>query len=302
MSDRVKYFSGNVSGRDHIYWPRITAAQLLTFAVPVRTISCNLAGIMALSWRIREFTLSGTGSVNVHHVSNGGVAPYFDYTVALNWSIPPLIFSPMIILVPDIGNVVTPTEAAQTELDILKYADEATFPAGLQFLHNYGFMGRNYDDIDFSGTFHVELINPPDPPSVITDETYTNEPSANHATEFELFGNQPDTMSVVHDSGQFFPFASMVSNMNGGVGLGSDVGGGVDATGTDGTFTIDPVIADPLVFPMRATAQIGSNTLISLSGGFDIVATASKFWPFKNSAGQPVYGTTSGAQLTDPFG
>lgn len=301
MNQRVGYAAGNIAGRDHIYWPRITPEQLLLLGANPRTVGCNLDTIMALAWRVRHFSLSGTGEVTVHYRTNNGVLPYQDTVRTLNWTIPPSIFSPMIISFPNINEPVTEAEAAQTELDILKHYDEATFPLGLQFLHNYGFLGRSYENVNFSGSTYSEFINPPDPPIVITDETYSSEPSSNQATEFSVFGSNPDETAVVFNSNLFYPDVKLLSEMNAGVGNGSDVSGSVVYSGgTDGTFTLNPVIAPPMVFGIKADAffAVGGVEVVSLEGDFDIVATAVKYWQYANSRGLPIYDENSGGLIS----
>jgi len=45
----------------------------------------------------------------------------------------------------------------------------------------------------------------------------------------------------------------------------------------------------------------GPGTAPLPTGSFSLTMTATKFWPYKNSLGQPVYDATSGAQINNPF-
>lgn len=280
--------AGNVPARDVIPWPRVTAAQYLL--IPgvggPRTINCNRATILALAWRVREFTIAGDASVTVEWLEDLGGGDTRETTLTVNWEIPETIAKVMRTDNP--GGL-----AATTESHIVEREDEAQFPAGLHFLHNAGTLGENFDTVNVNGRVDSILFDPPDPP-VATGHDF-NHDSAQQSTLLEIFGLTQPRMAVVFDpgTGLFYPHIGFAAAVNSGEGKPT---AGVAGSGTDGTFKIVTGIAPDIEIPMQATAEIGSDTLLSIEGTFDITATATKFWEHGGTWDQ-----LTGAQLLSPF-
>lgn len=102
---------------------------------------------------------------------------------------------------------------------------------------------------------------------------------------------------VIFESGMFKP----LFRFNDGVAVGPVVFRCQTAlqseTPTD-VFTIDPVIAPAFTAPLLIAPTAPATTD---STACDLTMTAYKFFPYKNSLGQPVYDEDTGAQLVDPF-
>lgn len=309
MSDTIPYAVGTIKGRDHLQWPTCTLAQLAALRAGngntgyIRYGGCNLASIMALAWRIKRFTFSGDAALRTTNVTVGGSGAFTQTTVVdYSFSIPPNQYV-QLYGYNDLGTVILATRERDL-ISISNRSESLGATGGFTGLRNAGF-----------GLATGGIFSPP-PPRVFADVTYhlvqtSVPPSIPPITTIDatvpilfqlgvgIFGNSTDAEYVAYDSGLFYPRV----DCGGLLFIHAFILFTVDSAGSNGTLTINPVVAPSFTLPLKiagAFSNSGVNTLNSAA--INLTMTADEFWPYKNSAGAPVYSSVSGAQLTDPLG
>lgn len=312
MSDRIPYAVGNTNKRDHIQWPTITLAQLATLRADngnvgyLRHGGCSLASIMALAWRIKRFTFSGDGSLNVTNVTVGGSGAFtvttvvdYAFSVPANQTLPLYGYSEEGVI------------EATRENHIVSAANQSQSIGSLA-----GFIGlRNAGFSRVTGG----IFSPP-PPRIFADvavegvQTYVppsaHEPpvvnfSGTSSILFQLvigiFGDSLDEEYVAYDpdSQLFYPYVLC----SGLLFVHAGIQFAIDSSGSNGTLTINPIVAPSFTLPLKifgGYSDFGFNTVNSAA--INLTLTADQFWPYANSQGEPVYDSANGAQLNDPLG
>jgi hypothetical protein len=98
----------------------------------------------------------------------------------------------------------------------------------------------------------------------------------------------------------FFEARDGVAYSDTGVGVTSNTGGLPVGFHTipSPALVIDPVVVPSFTIPMFALTF----TITPISSALSLRLTATEFWPYADSNGNPIYDTATGAQLTDPLG
>jgi hypothetical protein len=284
MSDRVGYMVGDTKGRDHQMFPTILRSEILAKLGPdtnsqqdsIWPVDISLAQIMALFWRVRKWSLTGSmsGSCTQDFYSESATA-----TIAAT-DLFPLKYDP-------IAGTIT---AITKEADLLYYAFG---PWGGYYGLQFAGIGAPYDPAteiggitsswSISGTYsdsgscQVDLSFPS---NLLLFDPVTKL----FSLPFKPTGNPGGFGWFTWNSG----YARLVSTFS--------------RVGTSGGITIKPMIAPDFDVPMDAII-----TLLPPVGTDSAAATcaftlqATEFWAYQNSLGQPVYDTSSGAQINDPF-
>ena len=307
---RIPYGVGNILGRDHSQWPTIVRSQIpdLTFTPDLTTydniwpVDITLAQLMALSWRVKKWSLAGTASASLSYANGGSISASVSASIPATDCVT-LKFDPILGVV-----------AATKELDLIGT------------LFSYGYRTSAYTSlgnytigpVDGSGVF-TPVVAPWS--SSYTDGSGTYTDSGNTSLGTGILGLWPTLYDPVtklfspsfNDVGAFDinAHAAPVSGVAFVFGLAfrrspitvaSMIGPG--ALEAPGTFTVISHIAPDFVVPLQlgwhlVFEGIGSTSSGSGSGAFTLEAT--EFWPYQNSLGQPVYDVTTGAQINDPF-
>lgn len=278
MSDRVAYFVGNTSGRDHLPWPTISAAQLSDLGY-LRTTGVTLATIMAMAWRVKKWNVAAS-SANVSGTvtSNPGA---LTETVSSTFAIPTFNV--------EVFSGASPATRERQLVSTFRISENI----GFRNLQSAGFKGSVSQNVTETTTY--------DNNSAIPDhETVTVQSGL--SVNGLLFGNQDDFEYVMFDGSLFYPRIELAGRLN---GFFSTVIFGVVADGTNGSLTVN-IGLGTVTFPLKIQmTQIrgahGALSSTTTGGSIALTMTAVEFWPYANSEGLPVYDSGTGAQINDPF-
>lgn len=272
---RVPFLVGNQHPRDH-------TSSGFSDAFPGEDPHINLASIMAIAWRVREFTFSGSFSGSATQNMHLSASPSTTWTTAYAFS---ATVSPTILPV---------------RFNLPAFSGPAVNEIDMTFAYNgWARDGSNVQPVA-NGTWSMDTAgNPP-----LRGPTHLSGSFARGVgLIISAIGDYDTNPGVI--AAPFIPDLSC----NNSDGSGSLVHWliSADLTGGSGFFTIDPVIAPSFHTPMRLTVTGGTvspgevQDSFSGSGTCSFSAVASRFWPFANSNGDPIYDETTGAQLRDPF-
>lgn len=303
MSNQIAYLVGNTHRRDHLQWPTLTPAELASLGYTRSDVGLSLAQIMALAWRVKTFSLSGLCAVTGQGIVN------FDsqrnVTASSSFS-----FGGLTMPV-----YKSPTDVATAEVDLIgTVAQSQDYGAGLHYigLRNYGFFkttpgifappSTQFFVIDhWANSYFCTPPSACDPPS--------GSDSGNTSTVlqllFNIFGNETDKEYVSFTSGTnlFRPFVTAAGMLFSTGGLVVSFFIPNNSANGNGSLTIDlGAAAPPIIYPMQITCFLPEAPTTNISGtAVSMTLTATEFWPYKNSAGDPIYNSLTGAQLVDPF-
>lgn len=292
MSDRVGYLVGNIVHRDHGYWPTITPAQLAFLGYPARTISCTLEQLMALSWRVKRWRFSGdlAGIAVAHNTISGCTQTT---TGIFSYSHPPI----------DKATITGITRERDLIGTVCDYVIPGTGSEFYRFvgLRNAGIVS-NFNTLATVSYDFSSIFSPGGCGSGGNSSGVLN----NNPVQFglEVFGNAHNKEYVVFDSGGFYPYFSG----GGGTAILSSgsLNFSIQSSDANGTITVDfQDNTDDLILPVNVTGDVNfgagwiqdSFTVTTC----DLTLEAIEFWPYENSLHLPVWNTSTGAQLVDPF-
>lgn len=282
MSERIAYLVGNTLHRDHAQWPTLLRAELDAVRLihyPGETLdqwynfNATLAQIMALAWRVRKWKITGGFSALVH---SSGISGSAEGSLSLTLSEDCFLDNP------------DDFEGA-AELILINQA----FPTGLI---NTGFQLDDNFDADFS-TVSEGSPDAGNGPILIKANLFNPDVVYKHM----IF----DPATGLFSPYFHFESANFFTGAGGSViiaGVTTSPGGGGEAAGN---LTVDPLITAAFEVPLfmpEPHYNPGGFSTDSWTGSNTFLMQAVKFWPYKNSAGLPVYDQDTGAQLNDPFG
>lgn len=310
----VPYLVGDKVNRDHQYWPVVSPAEFLSFAgAPPRLAGITRDTLLAMTWRVKTWELSGHVSATVP-ASPNGAGGYPGLPVTFDWDLPttdelsvPLRYS---------------LAVAAKEVDIIAdaFLPYTGIPEKDKF---FGLRNRGFS-LDFSsGVPPVSItVSGPNAGYYLGYTGLSNPFNAFMAppSYISIFltdivgGTVPPTVYkgrefVVYDStaGLFYPFTDFKGLILGGGGTnGQGIEFYVDPTGL-GNLNIDPLVTPAMDLPMKVDGSL-VNAFVAHPfpdptsfGIAEFQMTATEFWPYTNTLGQPVYDTSTGALLHDPF-
>lgn len=281
-----------------------------------------LATLMALAWRIREFTVSGSCSVKTvkkWHWARSG-EPLINGQPGYPGVIPPTPVTDTFEAHIDVSEQVVPLFThlpssfwsggpSEDELDVLYanigWLDRTTVGRG-------DIMGSGTYESDSTGSPLITLENGSPfrwiadghsgPTDYISDPYYDNR-FYNYLRATAGFGASAEYTKFDPTSSPTSPYLPQIGCSMNARGLGA----AAHYEGKDGFFTFNPVIAPIIRIPMtvyyenRTYSEWVEDSFEVTEAKAEFTAIATKFWPYKNKSGQPVYDTTSGAQINDPF-
>jgi hypothetical protein len=276
MSDRVLYPVGNTKIRNYIYQPTMLRADLDAFLTAISypvtaSVLCptglTLDQIMALSWRISKWTLSGNIAI---------AYPGF-YTISG----------------PVTGVCLDPI--ANRDRDIVRVFRDGTStlttpPTRL----GPPSLGNGGNLVIVSGGTMTWISIPP----TFTDTDTLEGSMTLLLINDGIIGLQP----VIYDPDTelFYPpidvnFGAFPFSLDHKLNIRT--AGWLPAPRTASTLTIDPVIAPSFTIPIEfkitpAAPSITTNTM---------TLTATEFLAYSTKSGAPVYDTVTGTQINDPF-
>lgn len=289
MSDRVGYVVGNTSGRDHVNWRTILRSEIETLFPGITTdekdqiwpVDITLAQIMALNWRVRKWSLTGT--ITVAHA------------IGVNFTANASIELDAAEIVTLFEHPIDGIIAATRERDLLSRVDAH---------------GR----LLYEGLTHLASLNFEWALSGLESGVgYSVNSNATVNSQSLVFLRGPVLFKA--DAPNFAPANDGIGRVLDDDRLIVDVrthrNPQTILTGTTpislrspGTLTVKPGIADDYDIPLeiifrRRNENIGDTA--SGSASADLELTATEYWPYANSENLPVYDSSTGAQLRDPF-
>lgn len=325
MSVRVPHLVGNTRLRDHSFWPTILRSELNQFFIDLGEtdddlrhrnidqgwpVAVSLKTLMQLTWRVREWEISGGPFSYTGSKSSAGIPPPGSPTWTLSGT-----FEAFSAKAKRVVSGPFDLRDVTDERDLLgPYTDSFNMPEW-KTLRNAGVQGvADGAETDVTRT---DSDTGTDPGPFI-------EPHG--AISFILFGTY-----VIYDpdTGLFYPRIAI----DGSFRALFDFGG--STSGVEASFycvSADP-IAPPLPAPGFGVARDvpqGTLTITGLaegeadiviplgmfgkpdgsappiyttggSGSLDLVMTPLSWWPFATKAGAPCYDENDGSQLADPF-
>lgn len=318
MSDRIAYLVGDREGFDHHQWPMRTRDELVAlltsrgFTDPggpfgriaqVWPAAINIQQIMALAWRVKKWEFTGTLNATAEGFGATETDPHGAVTASLDFTLV-APFSYMVLRgytdppfpVPGLG---------ERELQLINVpppppfgglrnfgAGLTTFPTAHAICHLPGIHDTgSFDNTHTWGGFSSQFFSP----------------------------LQDEDLMIWWETGELTPYFSFSFFFGVGTSLevwvttyspdvSSYVGGVIPVPHAGSRVTVVPGIDSALPFevPLFVTVKMDASgtepgTMTSSSGGCDFTLTAKEFFPYKNSAGDPVYDTATGAQINDPF-
>lgn len=290
---------GKTLGRDHAYWPTLSpAATAIEIAKsnlvePYRTPqrpSCTLQQQMAIAWRVREWTISG---------SWGADGTVLGFPVSVSSSPAGTQTSRWRVQFPDVFTRYT----AARELDLVTefQADQA---APNTYITDYALPRRNYGMLF---PINVPLIKGE---GWIRTAQSTPVPHADNPTAFMLFfADQRPNPFITESSfaastrgidittfeadrfGPYFVFVDGIADLsNGYANLRTTIG----SETPNASMTINPGITPAFTAPLLIS---DAGSFVATSTHCSLTLTATKFWKYTNSHGQDIFDETSGAQI-----
>lgn len=278
---RVPYLVGNKLGRDHQFWPVVDSP----FDDADQLGSVNLATLMQIAWRVREWTVSaGTmhyewTSGGTHYVFDGSWDEFtFGVARAVNPDYPP---GDPYILAEHEGHILGPVSSQPIPITtVLGHVVDKW-----NTLRNYGVVGRfdggSWDAVPSVGTFEGGVRG-----GFLGGEMLYDPDRKVFALPFGIGGTA--SVSGLHPS-IFFQATSP-----------NDIAAnpGHDASATV-TIT-DPAGGADIVTPISIegidVSDLGGSGTVS-----DITVIPTKWWKYRNSLGQDVYDEFTGVEINDPF-
>lgn len=292
MSANIPYLVGNTKGRDHPLWPIVTLAPPYGTSGALEpwnwTAPANLATIMATLWRVKTWELSGGGTLHFQGDTDAfypasGARLTMDATLTFSGTVPMVYFDGSTYVV------------ATDERQIIANFDASYFPA----LMNAGFylnaITSGSSSVSYTAT-KVSLFDP--------TLDYSIAGSHNLPIYIVLMGSYAQTLNApvqyFNDATKLFSPLLIFETILGlhDHEVWSFLVENRASLAVAGDLTIDPLVAPPLVSPVRGNLQTASATYNNIqSGGLTIALTATEFWPFQNRLGQPVFDTATGVQI-----
>lgn len=278
---RIPYLVGNKLGRDHQYWPVVDSP----FDDADQLGSINLATLMQMAWRVREWAVSA-GTVH-YEFAYSGTDYVFDgswdeFTVAMarkvNPDYPP---GDPYILVESEGQILGPVSSAPMPVTNV----HGHVVDKWNTLRNYGVAGR-FDSDDW-GSVPSLLFQPGSIQAGFLGGELLFDPDRKVFALPLGFGGGAGV-----PGGHPSIFFQATSPNTLAANPGNDAGGTVTIT--------DPAGGDDIIVPIFIEGQdvfdLGGTGTVS-----DITMTPTKWWKYRNSLGQDVYDEFSGVQINDPF-
>lgn len=278
---RIPYLVGNKLGRDHQYWPTVD----LEFDDADYLGSINLATLMQIAWRVREWTISA-GTMHYEWTS-GGTDYVFDgawdeFIIAMaraaNPDFPP---GDPYILVENEGQILGPVSSSP--IPILNVHGHVVDKWNT--LRNFGVIGRTdggpWAAVPSVGSFSGGITG-----SFAGGEMIFDPVRKVFALPFGFGGGA----GVAGDHPTIFFQATSPNDI--AASPGRDAGGTVTVT--------DPAGGADIVAPI----SIQGIDVFDMSGSgtvSDITVIPTKWWKYRNSLGQDVYDEFTGVQINDPF-
>lgn len=283
---RIPYLVGNKLGRDHQFWPAVD----LEFLDADYVGSVNLATLMQIAWRVREWTVSA-GTMHyewtagaTHYVFDGSWAEFtMEMRRALNPDFP---VGDYYKTGASEGEILGPVSSSP----ILVTNVHGHVVDKWNTLRNLGIKGPDDDPADNNGPWDAV-------PSlgsfqggvsaVFMGGELTFDPVRKvFALPFGIGGAA--SVAGLHPS-IFFQAASPNDLA---ASPGRDAGGTVTIT--------DPAGGADIIVPIAIEGidvfDLGGSGTVS-----DITVIPTKWWKYRNSLGQDVYDEFSGVQINDPF-
>lgn len=319
---RVAYPVGNTLGRDHQYWPTLTRSELRAILVAELDITetneqnrfidarwpagVSLEVLMSMAWRVREWTVDASSFTYTGEEFN----PPNGSTYSIGGTLPELTLKTRRVKVP--ADPDNPLREVTDERDILGPASDKnlSFIEGVdkwQTLRNAGVSDvADPDDINLTGSNtagSIPLLTPPFLEPGGTFEIGFLGQYVIYDPNFNLF------YPPFHCDGIFERLIGSIGNSSGGKVILKTLP--VTPTGTpsdtpQGNLTIvNPIVGQPdIVIPLGLRGS-GAGTHPPIwfpgSGTINLTMTPTRFWPYKNSAGLPVYSESTGSELRSPF-
>lgn len=282
---RIPYLVGNKLGRDHQYWPAID----LEFDDADYAFSVNLATLMQMAWRVREWTVSA-GTMSYTWLFTPG-DPGSELTFVGSWS--EFTMEVRRAENPDWPGSGDFYFTAANEGEILGPASSSPILVlnalghvvdKWHTLRNLGVRGR--DEGSWAAEGLPDFVGGVIQAGILGGELTFDPVRKVFASVVSLVGGA--AIPGGHPSIQFSAISANDLAANPGWYSG-------------GTLTvIDPAGGADLVAPLAVFGQDVSD--LGGSGTVDnITMTPTKWWKYRNSLGQDVYDEFSGVQINDPF-
>jgi len=318
MGKKIPVLIGNIRYRDHQLWPTVDptvfAAVRTRGVTPIAAVEWNasltLAQLMAVTWRVRAWELTGQWSAASTDGTNtkSAVVTLLNTPVTAGW----------LWVENDFATYHGPIT---DEIDKMREAFSPVDHTTPLYMNDVGIITGNHMPLhDFALVPNITPPNPTVPFPTITMHgafVFNGAPSATDESNiflkfmrdfdassnpFYTWQNQGADMIEFFDDAdptliRFSPRISCTANAvfatNNQFFLGP-------SNSPNANIVIDPVVSAPFNLPV----QIGDpNIIYSLtSHACTLKLTATAFFPFSDSQGNPVYDATTGAQLNDPLG
>lgn len=303
MSDLVRYPVGNTVNRDLINWPTILRSEI-DGLFPGMTedekdqqwpVDVSLAQIMALVWRVKKWRLTGSFEVTINYVQTE-----FPAHSIIGAGEAEFAADTFLMVLKDGG-----LEATREQ----NLVGKLFFMSPYFALVNNGTGSLNAPVLDWELNFTV----PAGSASGSTPTAQIGPLFMSFNGGFHLFDSGPGSFAPPFDS----TIGINVPQGGGGIASGlifsvgfhrnpvtllSRTGPGVLTA--PGEMIIKPLITSDITVPMQVAWRlpgmaVGSTT--TGTGSADLTLEAVEYWPFANSENLPVYDSSTGTQLRDPF-
>lgn len=270
----MPYMVGNIFERDHQYWPsQSDSGETFT--------DVTLATLMQMAWRVREWTVTA-GSFSFSGINPFTTVPW---SMSGSWDEFLVTIKKQGPTFPDDGIYVDVVD----EREILGRSDGSFLSPAPHTLLNAGTFGVT----ELNGGVYMEP-SPGTPGAIpvsivranllgdiaVLFNAATREFNTQNGFVSYFFASQPAapraevTVELVETGSAFRLFNSQID-------------------------PIDPIVTCGLEVIGRHTASPSPNEGTGTVS--DITITATRWWPYRNSLGQPVYDESTGAQIADPF-
>jgi hypothetical protein len=336
---KVPYLVGTKVLRDHQYMPTLTKDEYIilfggTPGNPADEASYNfnhpigvsLEMMQRLAWRVREWTIAAGSWSSRFIIIDGPIQEPGNFAfVDATGTTAEFSFGQRMTAANDDPDVFGKSERSiigPWELQSLRGDFFPRLPAPSQFI--WKTLRNRGVDAKVDSTYPADLGHPrmnhltsyfiePDPPHPPFDPvTETNGGGFAHTLGMEIrFRMLSDYVVFDPVTKLFYPnmifgvFVETVpdgSIIPDGIIFNAEFQSEFEADGSpggshgSGTFTIDAGEGNTVDVPI-AVANGGRFT----AGAYGVTMTATKFWEFRNSLGQPVYDELTGVQIADPF-
>lgn len=305
----VPMMIGTTLGRDHTFWPTLSAADALvkmnqgnlsTNFKHTHRPECTLAQMLAVTGRVREWSFSGgwAGAGTDAFPDSGSITSVFNNT-------PPLKAS--LATAPFPGNdwnhpvLITKEPNMFSEFPAFFGSSPKYMTDIAGRLRNFGFISRDAPTVQ-TDAWKYKMTQTPS--GVGPSRLYFFVSDTFDALLGSAFPSYIGADILIFEGDKFYPlflFKDQATDGDFNFTIQTTFDG---SSATNESFIIDPgpAVAPPFNAPLVVSVQTGSGRPATLtSHSCTLKITASKYFTYQNSLGQNVYNETTGVQENDPF-